>query len=102
MTFAASTCTYLPQASADEATVNLAKDKVGWPDQMIDISKVCGTKPIKVALADGFGSNSWRKITRAEFEDEAKKCPNIKEIRYTDSGTSGTEIRCHSRLSRWG
>ena len=39
---------------------------------------------LKVAFSDGWGGNYWRQITRAEFEDEAAKCPNIKEIRYTD------------------
>lgn len=72
-------------AQADEAKVDLAKDKVGTPSEMQDIAKYCGTKEIKVALADGYGANSWRKITRAEFEAEAKKCPNIKEVRYTDA-----------------
>jgi ribose transport system substrate-binding protein len=51
---------------------------------MQDMSKYCGTKPIKVAFADGWGGNYWRHITRREFEDEAKKCPNITEVRYTD------------------
>lgn len=70
---------------AEAAEANLAKDKVGTPADMQDIAKFCGTKKIKVALADGYGANSWRKITRAEFEAEAKKCPNITEVRYTDA-----------------
>ena len=37
-----------------------------------------------MALSDGWGGNYWRHITRAEFEDEASKCPNITETRYTD------------------
>jgi ribose transport system substrate-binding protein len=50
------------------------------------ITDFCGTKKsITVALADGFGGNSWRKITRAAFENEAKKCKNIKKIIYTDA-----------------
>ena len=72
-------------ALAANAPVDLAKDKIGTPAEMQDIKPFCGDKKIKVALADGYGSNSWRKITRAEFEDEAKKCPNITEIRYTDA-----------------
>jgi len=72
-------------AFAGEASVDLAKDKLGKPSEMLDMAQYCGTKDIKVALADGYGSNSWRKITRAEFEAEAKKCPNIKEVRYTDA-----------------
>jgi ribose transport system substrate-binding protein len=72
-------------AIAAQSTVDLAKDKVGAPSEIQDIKQFCGAKKIKVALADGYGSNSWRKITRAEFEDEAKKCPNITEVRYTDA-----------------
>jgi len=67
------------------AGVDLSPTKVGPESALQDISKYCGTKPIKVALSDGFGNNSWRKITRAEFENEAKKCPNITEIKYTDA-----------------
>jgi ribose transport system substrate-binding protein len=44
----------------------------------------CGEKEITLALADGFGDNNWRKITRAEAEAEAKECPNVKEFIYTD------------------
>ncbi|MEA5455215.1 substrate-binding domain-containing protein [Sinomonas sp. JGH33] len=58
---------------------------VGTQNQIQDVSKFCGTKPIKVAFADGFGGNSWRKITRALFEAEAKKCSNITSISYTDA-----------------
>jgi ribose transport system substrate-binding protein len=58
---------------------------VGTQDQVQDISKFCGDKPLTVALADGFGGNSWRKITRAVFEAEAAKCPNIKKVLYTDA-----------------
>jgi ribose transport system substrate-binding protein len=58
---------------------------VGTQDQIQDISSFCGDKPLTVALADGFGGNSWRKITRAVFEAEAAKCPNIKKVLYTDA-----------------
>jgi len=44
----------------------------------------CGEKEITLALADGFGDNNWRKITRAEAEAEAAECPNVKEFIYTD------------------
>lgn len=58
---------------------------VGTQNQIQDIQKFCGTKPIKVAFADGFGGNSWRKTTRAIFEAEAKKCKNITSVIYTDA-----------------
>ncbi len=69
---------------ADMAKVDLAPNKLGTAADMWPISKVCGTKKIKVAFADGWGGNYWRHITRGEFEDEASKCPNITEARYTD------------------
>jgi ribose transport system substrate-binding protein len=58
--------------------------RIGNVDELVTMDKVCGSKPIRVALVDGFGGNSWRRITRAEYEDEAKKCPNIKEVLYSD------------------
>ncbi len=68
----------------------MAPDKVGAIDDMQDMKEFCGTKPIKVAYSDGWGANYWRQIARREFEDEAKKCPNITEIRYTDGkGSDG-------------
>jgi ribose transport system substrate-binding protein len=36
-----------------------------------DITPICGTKPTKIALIDGYGSDTWRKITQAELRDEA-------------------------------
>jgi ribose transport system substrate-binding protein len=65
---------------------DLAPGKVGAESQFQDISKFCGTAPISVALSDGWGGNTWRKTTRAEFEAEAKKCPNITKVAYTDAG----------------
>ena len=56
----------------------------GPSKEAFDITKLCGTAKIKVGLADGFGGNSWRKITRAELEDEASKCKNITQVIYTD------------------
>lgn len=66
--------------------VDLASGKRGMEADFQDMSAFCGTKPIKVALSDGWGGNTWRKTTRAEFEAEAKKCPNITEVAYTDAG----------------
>ena len=64
--------------------LDMAPNKRGSIDDMEGIQKYCGTKPLKVAYSDGWGGNYWRHITRAEFEDEASKCPNIKVVRYTD------------------
>src|SRR6185437_4225629 len=70
--------------AGDITKVNLAPNKKGTVADLQPMSKFCGTKPIKVALSDGWGGNYWRHITRAEFEDEASKCKNITETRYTD------------------
>ncbi|MCP2138616.1 ribose transport system substrate-binding protein [Rhizobium sp. SLBN-94] len=55
-------------------------------DQGADIRPLCGTNPIKIALIDGYGGDTWRKITLAELKDEASKCQNISDIQYTDAG----------------
>lgn len=74
-----------PSNAADKfAGVNLEPTKFGQISELKDIKEFCGTKKIKVALSDGWGANSWRKITLAEAMDEASKCPNITEFRYTD------------------
>jgi ribose transport system substrate-binding protein len=44
----------------------------------------CGPKKVVVALADGFGDNNWRKITRAEAKTEAATCPSVTKYLYTD------------------
>ena len=44
----------------------------------------CGTKPIKFALLDGFGGNSWRLVTTASGKEEAQKCPSVTGFEYAD------------------
>ncbi|MBE2277905.1 MAG: substrate-binding domain-containing protein [Rhodobacteraceae bacterium] len=58
--------------------------RTGTVDELLSIEQFCGTKPIRVALVDGFGGNSWRRTARAEFEDEASKCDTITETFYVD------------------
>lgn len=75
-------------ATATDAATNVANVTTpidGTADDLIDIADVCGDKEMTIALADGFGGNSWRRITRAEFEAEAKKCPSITKTLYTDA-----------------
>lgn len=50
-----------------------------------DITPMCGTAPVTVALTDGFGGNTWRLTSLAEFEDEASKCENITDVIYMDA-----------------
>lgn len=49
-----------------------------------DAPSWCGPEEVRLALADGFGDNNWRKIVRAEAEDEANKCPSVTDFKYTD------------------
>lgn len=77
---AADTGTDTAQGSG-EVTVGTA----GLQGDIQDISNFCGEEDLTVALADGFGGNSWRKITRAIFEEEAAKCDNITKVIYTDA-----------------
>ena len=81
--FAACVCTSAVAANKF-SKLDMAPNKIGTINDMKDMKNYCGTKKIKVAYSDGWGGNYWRHITRREFEDEAKKCPNITEVRYTD------------------
>jgi ribose transport system substrate-binding protein len=75
-------------AAADTTTTgssDITVGTTGLQSDLQDISKFCGDKDLTVALADGFGGNSWRKITRAIFEEEAAKCDNITKVIYTDA-----------------
>ncbi|MGO4567041.1 substrate-binding domain-containing protein [Rhizobium sp. 2YAF20] len=67
------------------AQIDVAPKRVGSAADLQSMDKFCGTKKIRVAYSDGFGGNTWRKISRAELEDEASKCPNITEVAYVDA-----------------
>ncbi|MFD8870610.1 substrate-binding domain-containing protein [Streptomyces sp. NPDC059590] len=58
---------------------------VGVQSDIPDITKFCGTKPIKVGYADGNNNNTWRKATIALFKAQAAKCPNITQVMVTDA-----------------
>lgn len=51
-----------------------------------DISTMCGDKPVRVALIDGIGGDTWRRTSQQELRNEAAKCANITEVRYVDAG----------------
>ena len=62
-----------------------------------DIATMCGDKPAVVALADGFGGNTWRKTALAELKDEASKCPNITQVLYADA--AGDPAKANSDIN---
>ena len=55
--------------AASESTDAAAGDVPSW----------CGPEEITFGLLDGFGGNSWRLVTTASGEEEAKKCPSVTE-----------------------
>ncbi|UFS58610.1 substrate-binding domain-containing protein [Subtercola endophyticus] len=56
-----------------------------------DITKLCGTDPIKVALLDGAGGHTWRNINLEEAKVEAAKCPNV-TLSYADAGGDASKM----------
>lgn len=51
-----------------------------------EIAALCGEKPTRIALVNGYGGDTWRKITEAELRDEASKCANITAVAYAEPG----------------
>lgn len=68
-------------------------------DETLDLAMKCfkesscdtGRGTLTVALADGFGENVWREVTRMEFILQALSYPEIKNIVYTTAGGSATK-----------
>ena len=58
---------------------------VKWPTVAQEVANAgkfdnipfCGTKPIKLAVLDGFGVNSWSQHSYAAVRSEAAKCKNV-------------------------
>ena len=63
-----------------------AAQLVTWPTSAQEVSNAgivknipfCGTKPITLAVLDGFGVNAWSASSYAAVRSEAAKCPNVK------------------------
>lgn len=51
-----------------------------------EIAPLCGDKPMRIGLVDGWGNSTWRNITRAEAEDELSSCANVEQFRYSEAG----------------
>jgi ABC-type sugar transport system substrate-binding protein len=58
-----------------------------WKDSVCET----GQGDISVALADGFGENVWRQVTKMEFIMEALTYPNIAKIIYTSGRNDPTK-----------
>ena len=63
-----------------------AAQLVTWPTSAQEVSNAgiaknipfCGTKPITLAVLDGYGVNAWSASSYAAVRAEAAKCPNVK------------------------
>ncbi|MFJ3522707.1 substrate-binding domain-containing protein [Pseudomonas sp. NPDC090203] len=77
----------LPAAASDYATMG----------EGADITAMCGSKPMTVALTDGYGGDTWRKIVLAEVQDELSKCPNVKRFIYTNA--NGNQQKSNSDIN---
>src|SRR5437870_9900905 len=44
----------------------------------------CGPKKITLGWTDGFGGNSWRRVTTASARNEAGKCASVTSLSYAD------------------
>jgi ribose transport system substrate-binding protein len=58
-----------------------------WRDSVCET----GTGDVVVALADGFGENVWRQVTKMEFIVEALTYPEISKIIYTSARNDPTK-----------
>jgi ribose transport system substrate-binding protein len=62
-----------------------------------DMGALCGAKPMVVALSDGYGGNTWRKIVLAELQDELSHCSNV--TRFIYSNANGDPQKASSDLN---
>jgi ribose transport system substrate-binding protein len=83
--------------SSESATEEITELKVG--ELNFDMKKYCGSKPTKVGLLDGFGSNTWRVQVRALDEKTIKECPNVTEVKYYNANLDPEKY--NSTLSSW-
>jgi ribose transport system substrate-binding protein len=54
--------------------------------------KFCGSKPITLAVEDGFGVNAWSQESYAAVKSTAAQCKNVKVIAAAGGGVLGTAI----------
>jgi ribose transport system substrate-binding protein len=73
--------------SASAATARHGVKEVAWPTAAQEIARAgqfnlpfCGTKPLTLAILDGFGINAWSQESYTAARAEAAKCKNVKVI----------------------
>jgi ribose transport system substrate-binding protein len=55
--------------------------------------KFCGSKPITLAVEDGFGVNAWSQESYAAVKSTAAQCKNVKVITAAGGGVESTAIQ---------
>jgi ribose transport system substrate-binding protein len=85
MIFSKLTKTLIAGAAMVAAAGMASADEYGTLGMGADITELCGDKPVSIAMIDGYGGNTWRKIAIAEMKDEASKCSNVTRIAYSDA-----------------
>jgi ribose transport system substrate-binding protein len=73
----------------------------GWPTATQEVAssgiqpniKFCGTKPITLAVEDGFGVNAWSQESYAAVKSTAAECKNVKVIAAAGGGVETTAIQ---------
>jgi len=68
--------------------------RLAWPTPAQEINSAgivsgvsfCGTKPITLAVLDGYGVNAWSAASYAAVRSEAAKCSNVKVITAAGGG----------------
>ncbi|MGH2852339.1 MAG: substrate-binding domain-containing protein [Solirubrobacteraceae bacterium] len=71
-----------------------------WPNAKQEIAvsgvqpsiKFCGSKPITLAVEDGFGVNAWSQESYAAVKSTAAQCKNVKVIAAAGGGVLSTAI----------
>jgi ribose transport system substrate-binding protein len=71
-----------------------------WPNQGQEIAssginkniKFCGSKPITLAVEDGFGINAWSQESYAAVKSTAAQCKNVKVITAAGGGVLSSMI----------
>src|SRR5579863_6818292 len=73
----------------------------GWPTASQEVAssgvqpniKFCGTKPITLAVEDGFGINAWSQESYTAVKSTAAQCKNVKVIAAAGGGVESTAIQ---------
>ncbi len=82
------------------AAAGAAAAATKWPTASQEIAtsginssiKFCGTKPITLAVEDGFGVNAWSQESYAAVKSTAAQCKNVKVITAAGGGVAATAI----------